>query len=80
MKFTINGAEATHTEAQAHFVEQASKNPTPELLAMCPNGLPLILGDLMYVWSAVWNTTVGLGWEEYIAEIEKTGVKRHFTE
>ena len=79
MNFTINGRAASHTEAQAHFFAQASKSPTPELLAMCPNGPRLTLGDLDYVWCSMWKLSEGLGWEECRAEIEKTGVKRHLT-
>lgn len=76
MEFTINDKPASYDEAQRHFVSEASKAPTPELIAMCPGGLPLTFGDLMYVWEGITTSITGMGWEAYRAEIEKTGVRR----
>jgi hypothetical protein len=72
MQFTINGHPASLAAAQAHFFAAVAKNPTPELIAMCPHGLPLVLGDLMHVWYGIETTMAG--WEDARAEIEKSGV------
>ena len=72
MNFTINGRPATLQEAQAHFFAYAARTPTPELIAMCPHGVPLILGDLLHVWYGIETTMPG--WEDARAEIEKSGV------
>ena len=73
--FTINGKPATHDEAQRHFLEVASATPpSAALLALCPNGAPIIYGDLYYVWEGIMADVSG--WEAYRAEVEKTGVLR----
>lgn len=74
-KFFVDGKAASNQEAFDRFKKQAWAAPWPELTALCPNGAPYTLGDLMYVFEAM-TTSLDLGWEAYRAEIAKTGVTR----